>query len=683
VGRWTAPFEEGGATTPRCRPAGDRSAFVVCKPAAVEAAVLNDGRVLYVNGLESQENARGPSLTSLAPSSRNSQARVLDLRSGTAKWTLPSPDRGGQMNPNIKPGRRTPDDPFAFAGVPGRPGDGPVGSLWGDVGGPPHEPTSPPDDAADNDGDLFCSDLTELPNGKILLAGGSDWYNEPSVMDRNQGDPADAGVAEVEGLRNAWLFNPATNGFEPAAPMKYGRWYPHVAIGPDGSATVFGGVTRLVGDTQLGQVRRTETYHADTNTWEENYVGPASETELPLQPRIVLAPNGQFFYAAVGQMWGPFGESADEALTAFFQFFDPQKKTWSVSGLSPLGARSGAFVVPLTLEPPYDQMTIATWGGVLGPTPGSWLPAVPFTTLTTVDANGNISHRTGGNLHHARWYSSGVLLPDGQVLAVGGDDKDDAFDPGMGIPVRIPELYNPATGRWTDVAPQTRDRGYHNSALLLPDMRVLPGGTAPLAAHYGGATQDQGRPFANNDSDPSFEVWSPPYLFRGPRPTVARVQKGLAYGESFTITTPDADLVESVVLLRTPSPEHVNDSDQRALRLEFTRRGPATLTASAPPSGNVAPPGSYYLVVNKKSLQGPIPSVAHMVEVGHSDPAAAFQPFPDDPPAPAGGSATPDDDSSSAAKVRQQWRDLIRRLPVPLPEIVSATLTRRWLFLAV
>jgi len=671
VGQWTQPFEEGTAATPRCQPANDGSGFVICKPTAVEEAVLGDGRVFYFNGLESQENSRGPTLTSLAPSSRDSQVRVLDLRSGTPEWITPTPDRGGNPNPNIKPGHKSYDDPLGAVGVPGRPGDGFVGSAWGRLGGPPHDPTSSPDDPEANDGDLFCSDITALPDGRLLMAGGTDWYNAPTVMDRNQGDPADVGVLELEGLRNALLFDPKTNAFTPAAPMKYGRWYPHVAIGPDGNPTVFGGVTRLISDTQFGQVRRTETYHVDTNTWEENYVGPASENELPLQPRILLAPNGKFFYAAVGQMWGPFGQSPDEATTALYQFYDPKAKTWSVSGLAPLGARSGAFVVPLTMEPPYDHMTIATWGGVLGPTPGSWIPANPLTTLTTIEANGNVNSRMTGNLNHARWYSSGVLLPDGQLLAVGGDDKDDAFDPGMGIAVKIPELYNPATGRWTDVAGHTRARGYHNSALLLPDMRVLLGGNAPIAAHYGGANQDQGGPFTNNDNDPSFEIWSPPYLFRGARPSVKRVQKAVSYSEPFDITTPDAADIESVLLMRTPSPEHVNDSDQRSLKLEFTRSGSNTLTATAPPSGNVAPPGTYYLVVNKKSLQGPIPSVAHMVDVGHTDVADALQPFADDAPAPVGGSATPDEDTSNAARAQQKGKEAARTLPAPAAGVVS------------
>jgi len=677
VGQWTEPFEENGAAAPRCQPTGDGSDGEVCKPAAVHVAVLNDGRVLYFHGLEGQENAGFGSVPSLAPSSRNSQARVLDLRSGAPRWAVPTPERGAHASPNIEPGQESSDDPLGAAGVPGRPGDGFVGSAWGSIGGPSHDPTSSPDDPAPNDGDMFCADLTALPGGKILIAGGTDWYNEPSVMDRNQGDPADVGVVEIEGVRSASLFDAATDSFTPAAPMKYGRWYPMLVVGPDGNATVFGGVTRLVHNTQLGNVRRTETYKADTNTWEENYAGPESETELPLVPRMILAPNGQFFYPAAGQMWSPFGQAVDEALMAFFQFFDPKTKKWSVSGVGPLGARSGAFVLPLTMTPPYDQMTLVTWGGVLGPPPGSWLPANPFTTLTTIDANGNVTNRSGGDLNHARWYSSGVLLPDGKVLAVGGGDKDDVIDPGTTVAVRIPELYDPATDKWSEVAPHSRDRVYHNSAVLLPDMRVLLGGNAPLGAHYAGPNRDQGRPFANNDRDPSFEIWSPPYLFRGPRPTITKVQKGVSYGETFSIATPDAALIESVLLLRTPSPEHVADSDQRALRLEFTRSGATTLTATAPPSGNVAPPGGYYLVINKRSLQGPIPSVARIVDVGRTDHTGAARPFPDDPPAPSGGSATPDEDTSYTAAVEQRARDATGNRPTS-----AATLLRRWPFVS-
>jgi hypothetical protein len=678
AGSWTAPFEEGGAGTPRCVPSSsekDPDGFVVCKPVAQGAAVLPDGRVFYYNGIDGLENSEDGmgGMRSISPSERNSQARVLDLRSGTPTFTVPAQARGGQTNPNIKPGQKSYDDPVGALGVPGRPGDGFVGSAAGMAGVPEHAPTSPPDDAADNDGDMFCGDLTSLADGRVLVAGGTDWYNEPVVMDRNEGDPVDVGASELEGLRNVNLFDPRTNSFKSAAPMKYGRWYPGVVELADGKVLVASGVTQVVSDTQLSQVRRTETYDPDADRWDENYVGPDSENALPAQPRLVLAPNGKVFYAAVGQMWGPFNQAIDEALYGINQFFDPQTKQWEVAGLAPLGARSGAFVAPLVMKPPYDQMTLLTFGGSLGPPPGTWV-AVPFSTLTTIGASGSVAHEMTANLNHPRWFPSGVLLPDGKVLAVGGADKDEVIEPGMEIPIHVPELYDPTARTWTPVAAHTRDRVYHNSALLLPDMRVLLGGHTPLPAHYAGPNRDQGRPFANNDKDSSFEVWSPPYLFRGERPRITRAPAGVAYADRFSLGTPQATGIESVLLIKPQSVQHVNDADQRALELSFTVTGDNTLEVVAPPNGVAAPPGYYYLVVNRRTDQGPVPSVARMVRVGGaSDPAEAVQPFPDDAPAPAGGSATPDGDSSRSAEAQQRLGAAAHEqgLTAPGPEAVG------------
>src|SRR5581483_1307538 len=333
--------------------------------------------------------------------------------------------------------------------------------------------------------------------------------------------------------------------------------------------TVFGGVGRLGGDPPPGPVRRTETYHPAGGTWQENDAGPASENQLPPDPRIVLAPGGRFLYAAAGEMGDPSAAGAGPT-AGLYQFFDPRTRKWQTADPAPLGARSGAFVVPLTLEPPFDHMTLLTAGGATAAGPGA--PADRAATLTAVDADGTIAAAPTGDLHQARWSASGVLLPDGKVFATGGAARDDTAAPATGTAtataVRTPELYDPAAGAWTAVAPERQGRGYRSSALLLPDMRVLVGG--------GGG-------------DPTFEVWSPPYLFRGPRPVIKRVQLAVSYCDSFSITTPDADLVDSVVLLRTPSPQHGIDSDQRALRLEFSHSDEDTITATAPPTGTAAP----------------------------------------------------------------------------------------------
>ena len=301
-------------------------------------------------------------------------------------------------------------------------------------------------------------------------------------------------------------------------------------------------------------------------------------------------------------------------------------------------------------------MTLVTWGGTLGPPPGSWLPANPFTTLTT-DRRQRQRHQPQrrGDLNHARWFSSGVLLPDGQGPGGRRRRQGRRHRPRDGAsPSRSRSCTTRPPTQWTEVAAHTRDRAYHNSALLLPDMRVLLGGNAPLAAHYGGANRDQGGPFANNDKDPSFEIWSPPYLFRGARPTVTRVQKGVGYGETFTITTPDAGLdrvgrapADAVAGARATTPTSGRSG------WSSPAAATTTLTATAPPSGNVAPPGTYYLVVNKKSLQGPIPSVARMVDVGRTDLSDALAAVPRRRPGPVGRLGRPPDEDSSAAPVRR------------------------------
>jgi hypothetical protein len=79
-----------------------------------------------------------------------------------------------------------------------------------------------------------------------------------------------------------------------------------------------------------------------------------------------------------------------------------------------------------------------------------------------------------------------------------------------------------------------------------------------------------------------------------------------------------------------------------------------------------APPGTYYLIVNKKTDKGPVPSVARMVHVGKTNPAEAIQPFADDAPAPVGGSATPDEDTSGAVQAQQQMTEAAQAAPAPV-----------------
>src|SRR6266550_9559208 len=85
-------------------------------------------------------------------------------------------------------------------------------------------------------------------------------------------------------------------------------------------------------------------------------------------------------------------------------------------------------------------------------------------------------------------------------------------------------------------------------------------------------------------SDLSFEIYTPPYLFRGPRPQIAFAPSGVAWGSKFDIRMAGSDEIGSVSLIRTGSPQHALDSDIRSVQLEFSQHGD-TLTAAAPPDG--------------------------------------------------------------------------------------------------
>ena len=669
VGVWTPPFEEGGASTPRCvKSAGDGR--VVCKPEGYALAPTPEGRIFYFAGLEGLENVRNGALLEMGDELRNSRSRVLDLRSGTPVFSVPGHPDGGARNPNIRRGDdcRT-SDLLGVAGVPGRPGDGFVGSLLGGAltgtsTGVEHQPTCTPDTGdTPKSGDMFCANIATLADGEVMVIGGSSWYQEPDTgIDRDHGYPTDVGLLELEGLRSARIYDPYTNDFRQAAPMKYGRWYPGVVTLGNGDVLALSGVTKLIKTTQMSQVRRTETYDPATNVWTENYTGPASENSLPMMPRVFLTPDDKVLYAGGAEQWGPDGEAVDQALWALQQEFNLQTRQWEIKGPNPLGARNGDFLVSLPMKPPYDRVTLLDYGGDLGPSPSVSALGLPFVQRITVDSHSNVTNELAANLHHARWFPTGVVLPDGRLLALNGTTSDGVLAPGADIAIHDTELYDPATNSWTDMAPESRDRGYHNAAILLPDARVLSSGNTPLPTFYGSRRTFLPGVTNNAQGDPSFQVWSPPYLFYGPRPRITHAPHAVAWGSTFTIEVDDPSSIRTVMAMRTPGQQHVVDSNTRELELAFTRTGPHTLTVTAPPTGTVAPPGLYYLFVDRQNPKGLTPSVARLFFIGdHTDNREAVQPMPDDPAAPGGGSSTPvGDNSYQAAYLGENGRRLDR-----------------------
>jgi len=186
-------------------------------------------------------------------------------------------------------------------------------------------------------------------------------------------------------------------------------------------------------------------------------------------------------------------------------------------------------------------------------------------------------------MSYARAFQNSVVLPDGTVLVIGGQSHPVPFtDTGA---VLTPELWNPATGGFTLMAPQSVARTYHSVALLLPDGRVFSGG--------GGLCGDG---CATNH--PDGQVFTPPYLLNPDgsprdRPTITSAPTTAAPGDTITVGTGAA--VRDFVLVRTGAVTHTVDSDQRRIPLASTALSTTSYRVALPASTGTLVPGNYLL----------------------------------------------------------------------------------------
>ena len=95
---------------------------------------------------------------------------------------------------------------------------------------------------------------------------------------------------------------------------------------------------------------------------------------------------------------------------------------------------------------------------------------------------------------------------------------------------------------------------------------------------------------------PESEIFSPPYLFKGSRPTITSAPTSVAYGQSFFVQTPDAATISKVTLLRLSSVTHAFNMSQHISTLSFSQT-PGGLNVVAPSGATVAPPGRYLLFI--------------------------------------------------------------------------------------
>jgi hypothetical protein len=396
--------------------------------------------------------------------------------------------------------------------------------------------------------DMFCNGMVLLPDGRALIEGGTLKY-----------DP-------FYGLPNASIYDPVANTFTNIGNTAHGRWYPTLLTLSDGTVMTFSGVN------ETGSTNNAVEFYTEATGWSTPYT---AQWTPDTYPRLHLLPNGNVFYSG--------------SLTSS-KIFNPATATWTLNvantnygGIRTYGT---SVLLPLTPANGYDPKVIIMGGGN---------PATNTTEIIDMGAT-TPAWQYGPNMSQPRIQMNAVILPNGKVLALGGSaNNEDTTTASLNA-----DLYDPASNTFSPAGANAYPRLYHSTALLLPDATVWLAGGNPMRGTY----------------EQQMEIYQPAYLFNNDgtlatRPSIASTTSSISYGNTFNVSTPDAANISSVVLVRNGTVTHAFGMDQREVGLPFTV-GNGSLTVTAPPNGNIAPPGYYMLFILNSSG---VPSVAAFVQM--------------------------------------------------------------------
>ncbi len=397
---------------------------------------------------------------------------------------------------------------FSYPTYPNRPNNAEA-YLWNPATpAVPPKQVNPPDKA-----NIWCAGQTFTADGELVVFGGNLDYESPSQT--------------WKGLNRVFTFNPWTETWTEQPRMAHGRWYPSGVRLPDGQIPIVSGLDEsgiLDPDPNDPTVLNSRTNQdvelftpADTlstvgSIKKIGSIGTGDEQERKLKPIGYLYPRMAVMANGFTNLAGP-----DKGTTWYFKDVNASPTfTW---GDFPTMIRDRAWgtTVPLPSGPGGPTKLLAIGGAQF-----SGEPSTTTTELFDINNPSDWQLQTGKDNLYGRGHANTVLLPDGSMVEVGGGRGSLAsFESPLHYAEpeqRHVELWDPDTGQWRLGPAQTEARAYHSTALLLPDGRVMSAGD-----DYNG---DPGKQSVEVDNDPmedTAEIYKPPYLFRGARPTLTSI----------------------------------------------------------------------------------------------------------------------------------------------------------------
>ncbi|KUM74639.1 galactose oxidase-like domain-containing protein [Streptomyces curacoi] len=422
--------------------------------------------------------------------------------------------------------------------------------------------------------DMFCAGHVQLDDGRVL------------VMSGNKGYPSADGTIGYQGYKDSYVFDPVTETYSKTNDMNDGHWYPSATILGNGDVISFGGLK----EDSTGSVAA-ELWSDAEQKWLELWKVKQTWSYWGLYPSMILMQDGRLFYSGSHV----FGNNIPGTGSAIYDY-DANTIT-QVPGLQKKDERDQSASV--LLPPAQDQKVLTIGGGNIDSNPDanrltdvidlkqpnpSYVAGPPL-PQGQVDLGAGKVPQTGGQ---GKMYPSVVLLPDGKVLETGGALHNRAN------PVYETSLYDPATNTFDPVAPDPEERGYHSSAFLLPDGRVMTTGDNP----------------GNGSWNHDVSVYTPPYLLKGERPKITSlIDTEWSYGDTQRITV-DRPIAKAE-LIRPAAVTHSSDPNQRFVDLPLSVDG-NNVDLNVTSNPNLAPPGWYMLFA--VDANG-VPSVAKWVHL--------------------------------------------------------------------
>ncbi len=433
----------------------------------------------------------------------------------------------------------------------------------------------------------FCAGQCALSDGTILVAGGQDGAGAADVT--GEWDKVFAALfagTDNGALRDLQAYDPVADTWTRYPDLADGRYYPTCQILPDGTAFIVGGLSNLQQWVASG-ANWCENDQFETVLPGELFAGPTPQQKFASAdqyPIVRLLPGSRMLFVHIETQTTIFDLDSSSFLQ---QVFNPP-----VVGRQTYPMQTGHVLLP---QKEGDPARILIVGGSsafhFDFNTQSDKPAVQGAFIFEFNAAAPAQSQwrmTKGAPTVARLLADTVLLPDGTVFVVNGISggaaagHSDRF-----ATVFDAEIFDPAKEQFTAVAANpdpNHPRGYHSTAVLLPDARVAIAGNTD--------SYNPGEP--NHHDDVSIQIYSPPYLFNGPRPVVTGVPAEIVYGSSVKLDSSGGPAVASVMLMRPCAVTHTVDMDQRAVKLNMTG-GAGSLTIQIPTDHSLAPPGYYML----------------------------------------------------------------------------------------